>query len=415
MKNIFLTCLLACVSANAVEAISTNSVSRLTLEQAMMLAEQHHPELAEARALAAAAEGRARQAGAFPNPAVIARMESAPISGRTTSEAEYLAGVAQTIPLGSRLSKARQVEQLDRQRLLLDAEARLRAVRRRVHSAFATALYQEQAALAQGKLAASASELVALTKARVQAGDATPDETARVEIELSRARLEHQRASALHLQALVTLAGAIGRPALQIASIAGSLETAFDVPALEELAADLDRHPAIASADAAVAAQSARVDLAKAERVPDINVELLYRRVEADKANTFDVGLRIPLPLFDRNRGKISAARADLTAAEARATITRNDLTQRLRESHTQLANALATARTLRTEILPRAATVSKTAEARHAAGDISLAELLPVRREAAASQLTHLESLRDVMQAWAEVRSLATPPSSAR
>jgi cobalt-zinc-cadmium efflux system outer membrane protein len=373
-----------------------------------MLAEQHHPELAEARALAAAAEGRARQAGAFPNPDVITRVESAPISGRTTSEAESLAGVAQTIPLGKRLSKARQVEQLDRQRLLLDAETRLRAVRRRVHSAFATALYQEQAALEQSKLAASASELVALTKARVQAGDATPDETARVEIELSRARLEHQRASALHLQALATLAGAIGRPALRIASIGGSLETTFDVPALEALAADLDHHPAIASADAAIAAQSARVDLAKAERVPDINVELLYRRIEADKANTFDVGLRIPLPIFDRNRGKISAARADLAAAEARATAARNDLTQRLREAHTQLANALAAARALRTEILPRAETVSRTAEARRADGDISLAELLPVRRETAAARLTYLESLRDVMQAWAETRSLA-------
>jgi cobalt-zinc-cadmium efflux system outer membrane protein len=403
MKNLFLTCLLACASA-----VAADPVSRLTLEQALALAEQHHPELAEARALANAAEGRARQSGAFPNPDVIARVESAPISGRTTSEAESLAGVAQTIPLGKRLSKARQVEQLDRQRLLLDAETRLRAVRRRVHSAFATALYQEQAALAQSKLAASASELVALTKARVQAGDATPDETARVEIELSRARLEHQRASALHFQALGALASAIGRPALRIASIGGSLETTFDVPALEALAADLDHHPAIASADAAIAAQSARVDLAKAERVPDINVELLYRRIEADKANTFDVGLRIPLPIFDRNRGKISAARADLAAAEARATAARNDLTQRLREAHTQLANALAAARALRTEILPRAETVSRTAEARRADGDISLAELLPVRRETAAARLTYLESLRDVMQAWAETRSLA-------
>ncbi|MBM3890379.1 MAG: TolC family protein, partial [Verrucomicrobia bacterium] len=199
-------------------------------------------------------------------------------------------------------------------------------------------------------------------------------------------------------------------PALRVASITGSLETAFDVPALEAIAADLNRHPAIASADAAVIAQSARVDLAKAERIPDINVELLYRRVEADKANTFDFGLRIPLPLFDRNRGKIAAARADLAAAEARASATRNDLTQRLRESYTQLSAALAAARSLRTEILPRAETVSKATEARYHAGDISLADLLPVRREAAAAQLTYLESLRDVMQAWAELQSYLRP-----
>ncbi|MBM3892083.1 MAG: TolC family protein, partial [Verrucomicrobia bacterium] len=292
LSRAVLTFLLACISARAAEVVSPDSVPRLTLEQALALAEQHHPDLAEARALADAAEGRARQAGAFPNPEAVARVESAPINGRTTGEAEYLAGLAQTIPLGSRLSRARQAEQLDRQRLLLDAEAKLRAVRRRVHNAFATALYQEQASSAQSKLTASANELVAVTKARLQAGDVTADELARAEMEFSRARLEHQRAIALHFQSLTSLAGAIGRPALRVASITGSLETAFDVPALEAIAADLDRHPAIASADAAVTAQSARVDLAKAERIPDINVELLYRRVEADKANTFDFGLR---------------------------------------------------------------------------------------------------------------------------
>lgn len=42
--------------------------------------------------------------------------------------------------------------------------------------------------------------------------------------------------------------------------------------------------------------------------------------------------------------------------------------------------------------------------EARHAAGDLSLSELLPTRRDAAAADLAHLESLRDVMRAWAEL-----------
>jgi outer membrane protein TolC len=47
---------------------------------------------------------------------------------------------------------------------------------------------------------------------------------------------------------------------------------------------------------------------------------------------------------------------------------------------------------------------VLKTAEARYAAGDISLAEVLPARRDWATVHLGYLESLRDVMQAWGEV-----------
>jgi outer membrane protein TolC len=88
--------------------------------------------------------------------------------------------------------------------------------------------------------------------------------------------------------------------------------------------------------------------------------------------------------------------------------MTQNELTTRLRESHLQLTSALANSRTLKTEILSRAEIVLKSAEARYAAGDISLAEILPVRRDWAAVQLSYLESLRDVMQAWAEVAGFA-------
>ncbi len=85
--------------------------------------------------------------------------------------------------------------------------------------------------------------------------------------------------------------------------------------------------------------------------------------------------------------------------------------TTRLRESHLQLTTALANSGTLKTEILSRAETVLKGAEARYAAGDISLAEILPVRRDWAAVRLSYLESLRDVMQAWAEVAGYLKSP----
>jgi outer membrane protein TolC len=67
-----------------------------------------------------------------------------------------------------------------------------------------------------------------------------------------------------------------------------------------------------------------------------------------------------------------------------------------------------AFSRTLKTEILAKTDTVLKGAEGRYAAGDISLTDILPVRRDWAAIQLTYLESLRDVMHAWAEIKPLA-------
>jgi cobalt-zinc-cadmium efflux system outer membrane protein len=300
---------------------------------------------------------------------------------------------------------------LDREVRARGLEVKRREIHRRVRSAFATALYQEKACQAQTEIQQSTGKAVATTQARVEAGDAVREDLARVEMELARARVEMQRAESLRQQSLVALASAIGDATLSVKSLAGTLDTAFEIPTLEMLAANLSAQPESALADADIRARSARVDLARAERIPDVKVELLYHRLESSRQNTFDVGLSIPLPLFNRNQGKLREARAEVAAAEARSRMTRNELTTRLRESHLQLTAALANRGTLKSEILPRAGTVLKGAEARYAAGDISLAELLPARRDWAAVQLSYLESLRDVMQAWAEVAGYLQQP----
>ena len=82
----------------------------------------------------------------------------------------------------------------------------------------------------------------------------------------------------------------------------------------------------------------------------------------------------------------------------------------RLQESYAGLTTALVSSRVLQTEILPRADTVLKSAEARYAAGDASLYDILPVRRDWTAVQLTYLESIRDVMLSWVRVQELAGP-----
>jgi cobalt-zinc-cadmium efflux system outer membrane protein len=182
----------------------------------------------------------------------------------------------------------------------------------------------------------------------------------------------------------------MGDATMSVKSLDGTLEATFEIPTLETLTASLSAQPETAQAEADVRARNARVDLARAERIPDVKVELLYHRLEASQQNTFDVGLSIPLPLFNRNQGRLREARAEAAAAEARSRMTQNELTTKLRESHLQLTAALTSSRTLKTEILSRAETVLKGAEARYAAGDISLADILPVRRDWAAVQLSY-------------------------
>jgi cobalt-zinc-cadmium efflux system outer membrane protein len=409
MKRAALLMLFLTVACNCAltATIETNELRALTLEQAITIAERLHPTLAEADALTDAAKGRAKQAGAFPNPEAIARVESAGGSG--PASAEYLAGISQPLPLSRRVSKARQAEELEAQRLSHEREARRIELRRRVHNAFATGLYQERAYQAQKQIADTAAKLVAIVKARIEAGDAVAPDLAKAELEAERANIELQRASSLREQGLSSIATAIGDARLSIRSLEGNLETTWDLPALEELAGAIGNHPSLLAAKDATDATRARLDLARAQRIPDVRAEVLYRRLEGENQNTFDVGVAIPLPLFDRNSGRIRETRAEIAAAEARALASENDLRGRLRESHRILRTALNTSRAFTSNIVPRAQTVLKTAEERYALGDISLSELLPIRRDWNDVELMQLEMLRGVIEAWAEVRSLSS------
>jgi outer membrane protein TolC len=83
---------------------------------------------------------------------------------------------------------------------------------------------------------------------------------------------------------------------------------------------------------------------------------------------------------------------------------------KRVREAHLKLAEAVAHARLVRDELAPKADVALRLAEARHAAGDLSLADVIAVRREAAAVRLAHLDALREVMEGWAELRPFLNP-----
>lgn len=388
-----------------IAAADTNELDALSLDQAFALAERLHPELSEADALVDAAKGRAKQAGAFPNPEAIARLEATTVS----DQAEYFAGASQPLPLGRKLTKARQAEQLEANRLSHQRAAKQIELRGRVHSAFATALYQENTYQAQKALADDATKLVTIVKARAEAGDATKPDLARAELDSERANIELQRAASLREQALLALAATIGNSCLTIRSLTGNLESVWELPSIEELAKDLQNHPALVAHDDAIKGQRARLDLSKAQRIPDVRVELLYHRLENENRNTVDVGFAIPLPLFDRNRGRIQEAQSELQAAEARARASQNELTHRLRAAYATLTTALSTGQAFKSNILPRSEALLKNAEHRYALGDITLSELLALRRESSATKLAALELSRGIMQAWIELRSLAS------
>jgi len=386
--------------------IDNGVLRNLTIEQAVQIALKDHPHLAEAMANIASSKARAEVAGRLPNPDLVARMESAPLSSRATSEAEYIAGVSQAIPLGRRLSAARQVEEAQLAARQKEYETAALELARKVRNAFATALYTSDVLNAQTNLSVNIQELVRITGARVEQGDATGADLARVQAEEAEQRLITTEASAAHHAALDALAAAMGNFRTRIDSLHGNLEESLRMVEIKQATFALHSHPAVEAMQEAVASQRARVRLSEAERIPDVNLDLFYRRLQGTRENAFDVGVSVPIPIFDNGRRRVREAESQLRAAEARLDKARNDIGHEMHVRELALQRAIQTASALKDDIIPKVELSLRATEARYAAGDISLTELLVVRREANATRLRYLATITEVLENWAGIAS---------
>ena len=396
--------LLAFITLLLAQTFAAEPLINLTLDQAINIAIKNHPRLAEAEANMEAANLRAQAAGKLPNPEAVARIESAPLSSGTTSRAEYVAGVSQGAPLGGRLSAARKVEQAAAITRAHELHLAKFELTRGVRNAFATALFAAEVLNLQTNTASSLKELVRITQARADAGDVAALDVARIQAEEAQHRLEVKEAERLHHEAMDELAAAIGDFRTHISSLSGSLADTLQIASIKAEVFGGD-HPVLAVSQSEIDAQQAALKLRKAERIPDVNFDLLYRRLEATRENAFDAGVRVAIPIFDRKK-RVRAAEQDLRASEARFARIQNQIGHEQHALELALQSALETAELLKDEILPNTDKALAGAEARYMAGDIPLSELLIIRRETAAIRLRYAQSLRSVMEAWSGLKS---------
>lgn len=390
-------------------ARSAESLVDLTLEQAIEIALQRHPGLSEAAAELRAAEARRSIAGKPSNPELVARMESAPIRAGTTSQAEYVAGVSQAIPIGKRLAAAKVLGNAEIELNEKRVDAQVLNIRRTVESAFATALYSAEAAEVQTNLASSMGELVRVLNLRVEAGDAAPSDLTRARAEDAQDRLHANEAVKLHEQAIQSLAAALGDHRIHITSLKGSLERELQLERIAMWLTNTSVHPGIAVFESAARVEEARLRLAKAERVPDVNLDLFYRRLQADRQDAFDIGVSVAVPVFGRN-SRVREAESNVAAAEARLARAQNEIGQELRSRELALQKDMEAVKVYREDVLIRLDEALATAQARFAAGDISLTDMLALKREAAGARMQYLDALRRVMESWATLKKYQQP-----
>lgn len=385
----------------------------LTLRRALELAVLHSPELAASSHGVWAAEGSARQAGAWPNPEL--ELEAGEFGGAGARKgygaAETSVRLSQSLDLGGKRGSRQRVARAEARLSGWDYESKRLAVLTRTKQAFVDVLLtQGQLALAESQLSA-AEDVRKAAAERVRSGKVPLLEETKAGVEVATARIARDRARRETDKARKRLAASWGGTKPAFTTAGGELDAVRDVPPLEELVALLDDTPEVARRHEEVALSLESLALAKAERIPDVGVSAGIIRFEEDGTYAGTVGLSLPLPLFDRNAGGILAARQQASRAEQERQAARLRATTDLVEAYCRLEAARAEALTTKAELLPGAQQAFDAAQTGYREGKFGQLEVLDTQRTLSESKVRYLDVLADYHNAAADVERLTGSP----
>lgn len=303
---------------------------------------ENAPQLAEAAADVARAQGLAEQARARPNPSISLLTENiigtSPYSG--LGRAETTVQYNHPIELGGK----RKARIAAGEAGVSAAEARSRDTRiafaYELARAYAAAeIAERRVGLAEDELEEAGAVLDA-TRLLVGAGREANLRSIQAESAAQVAKAEREVARANRIAAYARLSAMAGADTLYASLPESLLDKAREGFTFGTL--DPTSSPAYRAAEAEVHAARLRAVSERKRARPDITGTFGVRRLETDRAEALVAGVSLPLNLFDRNKGNIAAADAEVRAAEARLALLRNDLLGAGRAANSQIAAAEA-------------------------------------------------------------------------
>jgi len=367
----------------------------LTLATASALAQAHSLSVSAARREVDASEGELRQAGVLPNPELAVLVEDERRATRTTT-------AQLNIPLelggkrAARVAESQRANELARA-ALLGAQAELRA--QLVAAFFRVLVAQERVQLASGsaELAVRGADAAAR---RVAAGKISPVDETRARVEQANAALELADAQAELQIARQALASFWGSPELTYTRVQGELDTLPARADVQQLMAELDSAPALMASRLEYERRKAGIDVERSKQYPDLTLNVGAKRSNDTQITQAVVGLSVPLPLFDRNQGRLQAALSRADKAEDDYKAARIRLVSEVQQAAGQLALARSAAQTLKTTILPAAQQAHDAATRGFEAGKFGFLDVLDAQRSLLQARVRYVSVVTSAYQA---------------
>lgn len=379
-----------------------------SLRNLIELAQARSPAVRAAELRVASARAELRQAGVYPNPELSVDAENIAGSGpyRGARSLETTVGVSQLLEVNgartARVSGAQAgLEVAERE---LDV-ARLEAVRD-VTVAYAAFVAATRNAEVERERVRLAGEVVRATQARMTAGRDPLVELRRAEVAQATARIAVARAEREVEAARRSLATTLGLPIVNAVPDNVWFEAIGPAPGpVGPLAPGAS--PDLARQQAEVARSRAALAAERANALPNPTVSAGVRQFQDSRDTAAVVGLSLPIPILNRNRGAIERAGSDLARAEVEAQQATLALTASLADAARRLEVAWREADSIRRVVLPAAREAQALAREGYAAGRFSLLEALDAQRTFSDARLQFNTALNEFHARRADVERL--------
>lgn len=243
-------------------------------------------------------------------------------------------------------------------------------------------------------------------KLRLQVGEAARLELIRAEADLLAVQAQARSAALRQEQSLLRLRKLVSPDLPADFEVAGALDAPLNVPVIEELEAQaLAANPELERARALREQARYRLNYEEANRLPSVSLRAMR---EADQElRTFRVGLNVSIPLWDRRKGPIAEAQADVSRAadsyEAQSFAIKQDLQFAYRQYEVTQAQVAA----LEKGLVAQAVSAVEIAETAYRAGERGLIDVLDAQRVLRSARADLIASRYELASAWVEIQRL--------
>lgn len=383
-----------------------NTAGPWTLGRLLAETERSNPALVAEQREIDIATAQIWEASLYPNPSLLFRYEDYGWTSSPLSRVDRRIGVRIPLVIGGRVKAARRAAEAERDVAALRYVWRRREILGEVRLAWAQLLGARRARDAARSSRDVASAAVAAANARVEAQVAPESDVLRGSVDLARADVDLQRAEARVTAAGRTLVATAAIPELDPETVVGDVDAAIRVPAWQDVIAQVpSAHPLVAIAQREEEAARLHVAEARAERVPDIELELEGGTNE-DGESVVGLGVGIPLPINDSGRAKVAVAEARSRRASSASHVARNEVARRLASLHQAVVAAQERVRRYETDVLPPARRALEQTRSGHQQGKLTYFEVLDAQRTLNEATTAHAEAQADLLEAAVELET---------